>query len=375
MPRKLVVKVLMKITFLLPVASDAHLQKRVKALENLGVQSKVLAFEREWYPGKPWPGGYTSLGQLQHRHYYKRFVPLMKALPMVRAAAKESDVIYAFNMDTLLLGWLASRALDRRPKIVYEVSDIEPVFMGNSVLSRGVRWLERFLLRRVSSLVVTSETYIDGYYQGIQSLSHLHYQVIENKLDANTISQPQSPMTRSEWDGVLRIGYFGVIRCRRSWGILKKAVEKGNGRVQVYVRGIPVGLEGFEDVQSAPSIDYGGPYIAPDDLPAMYEQVDIAWIASYLTKAHLCWSRTNRFYEACFFKKPMFAQVGTQDGQIVESLGLGVCVNLMDVDETVDRILSVNEMELGQWQQNVAGLPAHIYTYTDEHERLLKSIQ
>ena len=366
----------MKITFLLPVVSQVRYHKRIAALERLGVQSQILAFEREWYPGKPWPCDYKSLGRLQHKRYYKRFVPFVKSLPKVRAAVREADVIYAFGLDLLLLGWLASRALDKQPKFVYECGDPGPL-PGDSLLSRGLRWLEHYLLRRVNLLVVPTKAFLEGYYQGmqgIQGLTHLRYQVIEHKLDANTISQPQNLITLNEWDGVLRIGYFGVIRCRRSWEILKRAAERGEGQVQVYVRGIPVGLEGFEEeARMAPHIDYDGPYISPDELPTMYGQIDTVWIASYVKYSH--WARANRFYESCFFQKPMFALLGTPDGRVVESLGLGVCVDLMDVDGTVDHILSVSEMELGQWRQNVADLPAHIYTYTDEHERLIESIQ
>jgi len=42
--------------FLLPFATDARYHKRNITLTKLGVQSKILTFEREYYPGKPWPG-------------------------------------------------------------------------------------------------------------------------------------------------------------------------------------------------------------------------------------------------------------------------------------------------------------------------------
>lgn len=367
----------MKITFLLPVVSHARFRKRVTALENLGVQPKILAFERDDYPGKPWPGGYTSLGKLQRRNYHKRLLPHIKAFPAVLDAAKESDVIYAFSLDSLLLGWLASRALDKRLRIVYEVGDIRKVLTEDSLLSRSLRWLERHLLRHVDLLVVTSEAYIVGYYQGILGLTDLQYQVIENKLDMDTL--PQQVSTRKKRDGILRIGYFGFIRCRRSWEILKRVAEKGHGRVRVYVRGVPKRLEDFEEeARRAPYVEYGGPYIAPDDLPAMYGQVDMEW-ACFPYRGNGIgnwrWARTNRFYEACFFQRPMFAQKGTEDCRAVESLGIGVCLDLKDLEGTVDRILRVNESELALWQQNLTGLPRNVYVYSDEHNRLMESIQ
>lgn len=365
----------MKIAFLLPVSSDARCQKRVKALERLGVESEILAFERDYYPGKPWPDGYISLGRMEHRHYHKRFAPLMKALPTVREAVKRSDVIYAFGLDMLLLGWLA-RSADRKPvKIVYEVADIFDILIGDGVTSYALRWMERSLLQNVDLLVVTSKAFVEEYYQGMQGMVGLPYIVVENKLDARAVAQLQEPRARCSEEGVLRIGYFGLIRCPPSWRALKRCVSQGNGHVRVYVRGIPVGLNNFEeDVESSPYIRYGGPYIAPDESPEMYQQVDIVWIATHISKAHLLWARTNRFYEACFFKRPMFAQTGTQDGRVVEAMGLGVCVDLTQPEETANRILAIDEGHIVRWQENVARLPARVYTYTGEHEELLRLI-
>jgi succinoglycan biosynthesis protein ExoL len=365
----------MKVVFLLPVAGHARYHKRIEALQNLGVEPEILAFERDYYAGKAWSGGYKSLGKLQHGHYCKRLIPLLKAVPKVRAAVKEADIIYAFDLDVLLVGWLASQAFGKRRKIVYEVGDLG-VLTRDGLFYRGLRLLERYLLQRIDLLVVTSEAYIEGYYRRVQRLTDLPHQVIENKLDATTVTRPQVQSIRNKRDESLRIGYFGLIRCRRSWEALKRAAIRGNGRIQVYVRGKPMRLEGFEEeARSAPYVHYGGPYISPDDLPAMYGQVDVVWIAHYMSKNSLLWNRANRFYEACFFQKPMIAQIGTQDAQVVKDLGLGVCVDLRDINGTVDRILSISKMELSRWHWSIAHLPAYIYTYTDEHKELARYLK
>lgn len=362
----------MKITFLLPVASDALHYRRIKALERAGAQSRILAFERDYYPGKLQPGEYESLGRLQHRHYSRRYMPYLKAISKVRAAVREADVLFVFGLDLLLLGWLASRALGKRLKIVYEVDDVREVLMGNGLLSRSLRWLERFLLQSVDLLVTVTEPLLQGYFLGIQGLTDLRYQVIENKLDNDALAQIES-LTK---DGILRIGYFGLIRCRRSWEVLKKAAERGNGRVQVYVRGMSINLENLEEeARRLPYVEYGGPYLVPDDLPALYGQVNVVWVAYYHGESNVLWGHAHRFFEACYFKLPMFGQVGTPDGRIIEELGVGTSIDLLDVESTVDRILHISEAELDQWRENVTKLPQDVYVYTDEHERLIEAIQ
>lgn len=368
----------MKIAFFLPVASDARSHKRITALKNLGVQPVVFAFERDYYRGKPIPGGYESLGHLEHSRYYKRLMPFLRALPKIRVQAKEATAIYAFGMDMLLLGWLACLGTGRPFKAVYEVADIREVLLGKGLLSRCLRWLERFLLRHTELIIVTSQAFISGYYREIQGLTALRYLVIENKLDAGVWAHMPTFLNNRS-DGILRIGYFGVIRCRRSLEILQEAAKQGNGRIQVYIRGYPLGVGDMEnELRSNPYVGYGGSYVAPDDLPTLYSQVDMIWacypyqgtgIGNYL------WARTNRFYESCYFKRPMFAQTGTEDGRVIEVLGLGISLDLSNIEEAVERILSITRTEFNQWQYNITRLFKDIYILTDEHKQLLQMFE
>lgn len=365
----------MRVVFLLPIVAHARHNKRISALEALGIDPTVLAFERTSYSGKPLPSGYTSLGRIEHRHYYRRIFPLLKAVPVVRAAAKGADALYVFGVDNLLLARLATSTLRTPPKIVCEIGDIFEIQIGAGFASRSLRWLERSLLKRTHLLVVTSNAFVTGYYAGILGCTDLNYQVIENKVDKSTIPPEANSALTPRSDGVLHIGYFGILRCQRSWKVLRECAVQGNGRVQIHLRGLPRGLDDFEStIQETPNISYGGPYVSPDDLPNMYQQVDLAWIATYISKTHSMWARTNRFYEASYFRRPMIAQAGTQDGLLVEQKGVGVCVDVRDVDASVARVLSLEQAKVTEWQKNVATLPERVSCYTDEHEKLVEQI-
>lgn len=368
----------MNIVFLLPVISEARCHKRIKALKNLDIHPKILAFERYYYKGKPILDDYQVLGTLKHGEYHKRFFPYLKAFFMVRKAVKDAQVVYAFGLDMLLLGWLACYSMRGSRKLVYEVADIREVLIENKILSRCLRWLERFILKHVDVLVVTSKAYITEYYQKIQRLSGLHYEVIENKLDKDSIPELKKVDLVLPGD-VIRIGYFGVIRCRRSWEILKQVAEKGAGKFQIYIRGIPRLTGDFEkEVQKAPNVIYDGPYVSPDDLPEIYNQVNLVW-ACYTYQGNgignWLWARTNRFYESCFFKKPMINMAGTEDGRLVKDLNIGKCIDMRDVEKSINHILNINYHDLIVWQSNINKLPEHTYIYTNEHNRLLKAIK
>lgn len=229
-------------------------------------------------------------------------------------------------------------------------------------------------MRRVDLLVVTSGAYVSGYFHGVLKLRDIEYLVVENKLGATAMpSRVSNPQLKKE--GELHIGYFGVLRCRRSWEMLKELAIAGRGRIKIYLRGIPLGLDDLADeAGKIPNVYYGGPYVAPDDLSDIYHRVDIVWIAHHHGKSNLMWARANRFYEACFFGRPMVAQVGTVDGKVVEDRDLGACVDLMDIASGVDCVMGITAERLLQWRKNIARLPKGVYMYTDEHRRLYERL-
>ena len=248
----------MKLVCLLPVSTDARIRRRLDALGRHGIEPEVLAFERPQYPGKRPSQAYRSLGTITHGRYMRRLGTLARALPLVRAACLSADVVYAFSLDLLALAWLATRWGSRSPRFVYEVADVRGILVGNSVKAKVMRAVERRLLRSTSLLVVTSEAYISGFYHGVHKLTDLPHLLIENKPDLDGV-MPASDAHRREIEP-LTIGYFGLIRCHRSWQVLRRVVAGANGRIRLYMRGVPLGIPEFErDVAENPWIDYGGP--------------------------------------------------------------------------------------------------------------------
>lgn len=369
----------MKIVYLLPVVSQARYHKRVQEMTRFGVQSEILAFERTYYQGKPWPDGYHSMGHLKHGHYFKRLPILFKAVSIVCDAANKSKVIYAFSLDTLLIAWLATRQTKEKVKLVYEVGDIRQILLGNGVINLLLRWIERYLLHKVGIVVVTSEAYVSGYFRGIQQLTNVRYQVIENKLDPLETSLFPRPVMRKKTDDILRIGYFGLIRCRHTLKVMQELARQGSGRIQVYIRGIFMSLKDQETaMQSAAFIEYGGPYISPDDLPNLYNNVDMVWACYPYNSAdpgNWRWARTNRFYEACFFRRPMFVQLHTEDSRAVETFDIGVSLDLKDIEMTINRIMQIKTTDIEKWQMNMNDLPREVYMLSNEHEQLMEALK
>jgi len=368
----------MKITFLLSSTIHVRFIKRVEIISKLVDQIQVYAFERKGsYPGKKIDFEMNTLGEITHVTYLKRFVIIAKSLNKIRSAVRKTDVVYTFGLDMLFFGWISKQLSFRKNvKLVYEVGDIREILIGKKPINNLARFFEKFLLRYVSVLVITSEAFYTGYFKKVQNTNSLRYHLVENKLDTDIMSATRSQEITEKKYKEFAIGYFGVLRCTRTLEILKMLAEKGKGKIKIYLRGLP-GIKvqkEYDEFVSTEVVVNEGPYVVPDDLSAMYNSVDMVWACyPYQGKeaGNWCWAKTIRFYESCYFKKPVFVQTGTEDCKTVEQYGIGICLDLEKIEKTVDYILSLSDAEISEWKKNINELPEHIYMYSDEHEKLI----
>jgi succinoglycan biosynthesis protein ExoL len=368
----------MKFTFLLSSTIHVRFIKRVEIIDKLVDQIDVFAFERKGsYPRKKINFEINTLGEITHVSYLKRLVLIAKSINKIRSAVRKADVVYTFGLDMLFLGWISKLLSFRKNvKIIYEVGDIREILIGKSPINNIARFFEKFLLRFVSVLVITSEAFYTEYFLKVLNSKSLRYHVIENKLDSDIMSIESLQEITEKDNKKFTIGYFGILRCARTLELLKLLIQKSNGKIKVYLRGLP-GIKTqneYNNLVSTEGVVNEGPYIVPDDLSEMYNSVDVVWACyPYQGKeiGNWSWAKTIRFYESCYFKKPIFVQAGTEDCKTVEQYGIGICLGLENIEKTVEYILSLSEDEISEWEKNMNALPEHIYMYSDEHEKLI----
>lgn len=368
----------MKIIYILQVSSHARYWRRIDKMESLGVQSSVFAFERDnFYAGTKKTRQYESLGNIEQEKYMKRVFPLIKSIKTMRSEIKKANVVYTFGMDTFIIGWLATLFNGNKPKFVYEVGDIRTIFTNKGIIPKIFRIIEKIILKRTDLLVVTSEAYIQEYFKGIQKSKKLNYHVIENKpeLELNVSNMKYKGSNNQK----IRIGFFGVLRCYRTLEVLKRLMTEYEDKFELYIRGIiSQGKDIVDEMKLLDNVKVEGEYKVPDDLPSMYNQIDIIW-ACYPYKgkeiSNRMWAKTTRFYEACYFKKPMITLKGTQDSYYVTDKGIGLVLDLSDIDSSVEQLSKLTLKEINEMVKCYNEVSADVYTYSNEHEKLIEKLK
>jgi succinoglycan biosynthesis protein ExoL len=317
-------------------ANESTVRKRAKAFASAGCNVIGFMFQRR-RNGPVAPPEWTNfdLGATQDGRYGRRLAQLWGSLAVLwreRRIVRSADVLYARNIDMLLLARIAKAMARSNAPLVYEALDVHPAMTKAAALGAILRFVERWLLKASALLVVSSPAFIERYFVPVQDYGGDWF-LLENKVSVgNEASEPPAIERRPPASAPWTIGWFGVLRCRRSLELLRALAADMPERVIVHLRGIPSEPDGITEellhaaAAETKNVVYFGPYQSPRDLPAIYRAVDLAWAADFSASGvNSDWLIPNRLYEGGLYGVPAIARRFTATGDIVEADGRGWC--------------------------------------------------
>jgi succinoglycan biosynthesis protein ExoL len=206
--------------------------------------------------------------------------------------------------------------------------------------------VESRLWQNVDLLLTSSPALFEHYFK--QRGFAAPIRLVENKVLRFGDEAPIS--LRSHRPGPpWRVGWFGVIRCRRSLEILSSVARAAEGALEVVIRGQPsraVFVDFEADVANRPHVQYAGPYRNPDELSAIYGEVHFGWAIDYYERGkNSAWLLPNRIYEGCCYGAVPLAVDGVETSRWLTDRGVGVVC-----DEPIDHHLLAFAKTLKQAQ-------------------------
>jgi hypothetical protein len=323
----------------------------------------------------------VNLGRTFDADFRQRIAMILRqsaSLPAWAPRLRDCDVIIARNLEMLLLGALARRRFAPHASLVYEALDIHRFLLSKSLLGKTMRRLERTLLRRVDLLIVSSQAFLREYFMPMHALGKdggIETLVVENKL---LPASPNAAFSSGALPPALpwQIGWFGMIRCRKSLDYLSDLAKRHPDLMRLTIRGRPSYTE-FADfdaqIAETPGLSFGGTYRA-SDLGALYGGVHFNWAIDFFEEgANSRWLLPNRIYEGGAYGAVPIAMDGTETTNWIRRHGIGVVLHSLDGFEKF--LLQLSPERYAQLKAASSAVPRSAFIADDRDSvRLLEAL-
>jgi hypothetical protein len=189
-----------------------------------------------------------------------------------------------------------------------------------------LRFIESRLWREVDLLLTSSPAFVRNYFFPRQFRGPIR--VEENKVLLLKKEVPDAVSTRPAKGPPWRIGWFGMLRCRRSLNALVRLAQAADGAVEIIIRGRPSEaiFPKFEkELTGLRHVRYIGPYRNPSDLPMIYGEVHFTWAIDYYEAGlNSAWLLPCRLYEGSLYGSVPIAKRGIETSNWLLQRGAGV---------------------------------------------------
>lgn len=313
-----------RIAYIVHDLTDPAVARRIRMFAAGGASVRVAGFTRRAPPDRVAGAPASVLGRSHDARLAQRAGLVARTVLRPATAldvADGADVVVARNLEAL-----AVAARVRRPgqRLVYECLDIHRLLTAPNLAGRVTRAIERRLLARVDTVLTSAPPFADRHFRATQRFTG-SIRVEENRVLAlDEAPVPVPSRTGPPW----RIGWFGMLRCRRSLATLRALAQRG--AAEVLIAGIPSygEFEDFDrDVLGLPGLTFAGRYRA-EDLSGLYGSVDFAWAIDWFEEGlNSSWLLPNRLYESLAYGAVPIALTNVETGRWLERHDVGVRVD------------------------------------------------
>jgi len=363
----------LKILVLAHDLSDAAIHRRIAMLQMGGASITVAGFRRTDEPIKDINGcSVVNFGQTQNANFIQRSLSVLREIFFLnrhRALFANADVILARNLEMLAIAVRGQKLTPMRPMIAYEVLDIHRLMLGQNPISACLRALEGYLSQNCKTLITSSPAFIENYFEKLSQVK-LPVHIIENKvLKSQNLPAPNTSTRKPGTPWI--IGWYGIIRCKKSLHILRDLVRENHGVVEVVIRGRPA-LDQVDDfyetLKNQPGLRYEGQYTYPHDLKGIYGDAHFSWaIDMYEEGQNSAWLLPNRLYEGCYYGSVPLAIENGETSKFLNDRSIGVVLKQPLLEELKSFFTKLTPPAYQSLEEAIQHTPRATWVY-DEHD-------
>lgn len=289
------------------------------------------------------------LGIIENSKHYLR-VPLF--LKMIRTLkARPEKTAYCTSVEGV------AAALIAKKNVIHELGDMHQF----GLLKGFYIALDFVLTRKVAAMFITSPWFISEYYQRYFPKQKHKFNLLENRMAASM--QPVIEEYRHNLEfGVpqgrrVKLGLIGSLRYPRMLQAIRELVEARDD-LELHIHGDDGGTRIFDGMEKCTN---HGVYKNPQELSAIYSNIDITLILYDDQDRNVRWALPNKLYESLAFLRPILCSVNCCLADVVVPNNYGVASELENLSSSVDRLLK----DYNNYQQRFLALEPKTYLNDD----------
>lgn len=320
-----------KVIFISHSLQDSRSDKIINNFIDNGFDIEVYGYVRN--PEKPLVcERYTPtvLGTvLNGKRYFMRILPMLWSFYQICRKSEKDAVYYLFGLNIAMLFTLTNRK-----SYIYDECDLAHTYIRSKLIRNFFEILDKKVICNSLETVFTSEGFY-RYHFGDKKLNNIS--IIANKLNKKIRNfcpvVKQLPLMSK-----LRIGFVGATRFNSVLNFSSIFITRFPQH-EFHFFGNPVSLiNEFEKLKRYPNVFFHGQFANPEDLPAIYSQIDLVLSTYDVEFENVRYAEPNKIYEAIYFKTPIIVSKGTFLSEKVNNLNIGYSINPLNNDEIVEFI-------------------------------------
>lgn len=308
--------------------ANTNIRRRVEGFQDDGMEVTGFMMHRNDGQKVGWEN--VDLGRTFDGAYLQRIRSIFSGAKLAAAARDKlaaCDAIFARNFDMLATALLAKRYTGLKTPVIYECLDVHRLLTRHDLVGFLFRRFEGWMMTKTEKLVVSSPGFEEQYFAKRHRGKYGEAVLIENRLSKGIDLGPRPAAGIPAHTGKLRIGWLGMLRCRRSLDLLMNVARQLPDDVEIHLYGVPAlgEIPDFDaKVKELPNLFYHGRYKWPDDLSRLYADLDLVWAGDFMEAGYnSVWLLPNRLYEGGYYAVPPIAPKGTQTARWAMDRGVG----------------------------------------------------
>lgn len=340
-----------KIVFFINAITLTRCIKRIEEFIDNGYEIEAYGFDRggEAY-AQPSKFKITVIGSHNiTQSYPSRLRTIYKSMkPIIKKYEKQDVLFYYFFFDVAFV----ARLITKRP-FIYEESDIPYTNIENSLLRGFLGRVDKRMIEHSLLSVMTSEGFID-YHFGDERPRNII--VVPNRVNPklNEFDYHNQPIDINH----MKFAFVGGFRYTSVLNFATVIAESfPQHEFHVYGNIVQNKEELDALVQKYSNVFFHGIFKNPDELPGIYEHIDVVLATYDATSINAQYAEPNKLYESIYFRTPIVVSSNTFLAKKVKRLGIGYDINALKKEEIVSFIRNLTLEDLRGKQEASSKIP------------------